>query len=476
MPEADSSGFQSAGLYIPSIDTGLSKTRKQNALYRVWHAINKATKLDWRETAWIKDSPNHRLGDSLDLAPPHVKGYAHTKNSDPVLHKREALLRDLMTLAATWRLKNDDHLSVLIAIENNHLHVQIIKDALLDGQPIAPGTIIPIPWGSDRSDLYPDSRQRNEAAMVPGTSNQSNTKIKVMREEDLSGDFLPGPQFATDIELVETGDVIDFGDPILPFPTNETGDIDNGEIGDLKSAKRLVAASSQKRIMKRAAATGNTAKASKAIVAGQKVASAVKLANKVNGKLEAGDEVPFIQVMNGKVVSVNGIRWEAKSRARDIAYAIQNQRAFQPFKNYILGGSIGASTTFNVTSVMPASATAKVWAATLIISSTALAQNAGKIFTVSVYKVVNTVATLLYTISVQFVDNSKPMTIVLLPCLNVDGNYYHTLVDLDNNTTPADVDDFRLVITGGDGTYDTASIVIPGCEDPYTKQVEATIL
>jgi len=457
---------------------GVSQPRKLNVLLRAARAIQLATKLEWRQTAYIKDSPNHVNGDAIDLAPPSdLKGYAHKAGSDPMLHRREALLRDLMRLAASRRVDNDLGLSILIAIENNHLHVQVMKDAKLDGSPIAPGTIVVIPYGSDRTDIYPNSKERNEMTFVPKSIKTSGDMVS---EFDLSGDLLPTTMQQPDIDMVSTGDLLEMGDIELGdfIPSRVDGSVETGDIKKANAVNRRVA---QEKFIGRAKGKGiNPSAAAKVAKGAQQVANAVALGRKLEGKIEPSADLPFIQVTNGKVISVNGIRFEAKTRARDIAWSVQNQRAQQPFKNVIQSLQLAAGpagTTFSIANsgAMPAKIIS-VYGCLLTISSTMLAQNAGKLFVVTVSKKVGATVTQLYNVTVQFMDATKPMDIILLPAFEVDGNYYTQLIQIDNTADPATEQDFLVKITGGDGTYDQASLIVPGCEDPYTKRLEAAIM
>lgn len=88
--------------------------------------IEMATGYKWEVTAWIKQSPSHKYGISLDLSPLFTergkRKYAAFNGSDPVLYKRIPLLRSLQRLAAT---RQPLHHDIGIFIEPDHLHVQL---------------------------------------------------------------------------------------------------------------------------------------------------------------------------------------------------------------------------------------------------------------------------------------------------------------------------------------------------------------
>jgi len=98
-------------------------------LVALWQAIESASGHRWNTTSYWRESPSHSRGEALDIAPtihPFVKNqYAVYHGSDPVLYKREPLIRQLQQVARLFRF----HLpySMGIYIEPDHLHLQVIK-------------------------------------------------------------------------------------------------------------------------------------------------------------------------------------------------------------------------------------------------------------------------------------------------------------------------------------------------------------
>lgn len=146
-------GFRMLGA---SIELG----KKLQLLSRVAQSVTDQTGVPWQITSHVRESPGHKDGDSLDIAPrplveAHEKGYAAQAGSDPVLFLRPTLLGALMTLA----LERQPYLGryiVLVAVENDHLHLQLgIPDIAAEG-----GRIIPFPFGKDMTHRYPDSLNR----------------------------------------------------------------------------------------------------------------------------------------------------------------------------------------------------------------------------------------------------------------------------------------------------------------------------
>lgn len=109
----------------------------------------------WKVTSYIRDSPSHRQGYALDvapdIAPASQKHYAVYSKSDPVLYKRETLLRQLQRLAS--EVPPPKTYSLGIYVEPDHLHLHVMKP---EGQP----EIRVIKFDVDKSHVYPDSSQR----------------------------------------------------------------------------------------------------------------------------------------------------------------------------------------------------------------------------------------------------------------------------------------------------------------------------
>lgn len=97
-------------------------------LIRAWQAVENETGYKWKSTSYWRKSPSHVTGAALDIAPDvsprSAKHYAVTNMSDPVLYKREALIRDLQNVAADWR---PGPYIVGIFIEPDHLHMQVFR-------------------------------------------------------------------------------------------------------------------------------------------------------------------------------------------------------------------------------------------------------------------------------------------------------------------------------------------------------------
>jgi len=124
----------------------------------IWNMVEKVTGHRWKCTSYIRDSPTHIKGHAFDLAPdidsPSLSAYAVTRKSDPVLYKREPLIRALQRLR-TIRFSPDCNVGIFI--EPDHLHIQAM--ALTSGNP----TSI-VKWKVEKS-VYPDSGQRMKLPM-----------------------------------------------------------------------------------------------------------------------------------------------------------------------------------------------------------------------------------------------------------------------------------------------------------------------
>lgn len=94
-----------------------------------WHDLEKVTGHRWRCTSYLRQSTSHSRGHAIDFAPaiaPSARQhYAVYNGSDPVLYKRERLVKALQ------RLKNKRYgqgNSLGVFLEPDHLHVQILSN------------------------------------------------------------------------------------------------------------------------------------------------------------------------------------------------------------------------------------------------------------------------------------------------------------------------------------------------------------
>lgn len=123
---------------------------------QIWHDIEKVTGYRWRMTSYLRQSPSHRRGHAIDLAPwiaPEARSYyAVYNNSDPVLYKRAPLIRALQQLKNIDYSKNRFN-DMGIFIEPDHLHIQVLAPNF-QGNPTSV-----VKWGIPKP-VYHDTYQR----------------------------------------------------------------------------------------------------------------------------------------------------------------------------------------------------------------------------------------------------------------------------------------------------------------------------
>jgi len=124
---------QHKGIATPA-DTESAEKVYLPELVNAWQIIEKTTGYRWKSTSYWRKSPSHHRGIALDIAPDIAAGsinyYAVTNGSDPVLYKREKLLRDLQHVCAIFHTL-DPNLSIGIFVEPDHLHLQVFERAEL---------------------------------------------------------------------------------------------------------------------------------------------------------------------------------------------------------------------------------------------------------------------------------------------------------------------------------------------------------
>lgn len=130
-------------------------------LCQVLSAIEMSTGYTWRVTSYVRQSPSHQHGISLDIAPEMAaeleEKYAVTHHSDPVLYKRAPLIRALQDVASNFV---PDGYDIGLFIEPDHIHVQLFTPANL-----ASPKIRVVKWKMEKG-CYNDSKERMDLPMT----------------------------------------------------------------------------------------------------------------------------------------------------------------------------------------------------------------------------------------------------------------------------------------------------------------------
>jgi hypothetical protein len=115
---------------INDVDYAYSRDVLLPGFLRFWRRLEEVSGHRWKCTSYIRKSPSHEVGQAIDLAPDISKEsapyYAVTAMSDPVLYKREPLLRQLQYLAQEDFYPGQD-VSIGVFVEPDHLHVAALK-------------------------------------------------------------------------------------------------------------------------------------------------------------------------------------------------------------------------------------------------------------------------------------------------------------------------------------------------------------
>lgn len=141
-------------------------TRLLPQFLAIWKAVEEATGHRWKCTSYIRNSPSHRRGQAFDLAPDIAdsakSSYAVTNGSDPVLYKRETLIRQLQTLRdIDFSLDRSNRVGIFI--EPDHLHIQALAP---DNSAEFPTAIVK--WKVLKA-VYRDSADRMKLPLLPST-------------------------------------------------------------------------------------------------------------------------------------------------------------------------------------------------------------------------------------------------------------------------------------------------------------------
>jgi hypothetical protein len=135
------------------------------ALIFLWHLVEEYTGHAWKCTSYWRNSPSHRHGYALDIAPDIAprseRYYAFSKMSDPVLYKRTPLMTALQKMAKDPRLSSRHWPFVFsAAVEPDHIHLSLFapdQRRSLDNVSI-------LKWKVEKP-IYPDSKNRMNLPM-----------------------------------------------------------------------------------------------------------------------------------------------------------------------------------------------------------------------------------------------------------------------------------------------------------------------
>lgn len=139
------------------------------SLLTVLNTIEEICGYRWQITSYARNSPSHQRCISLDIAPDISPSAAHlysaNQKSDPVLYKREVLIRKLQTVASHFNTGGGPALDfpVGIFIEPDHLHLQVF-DSLPDNR-----QIVVVKWKQPKS-CYPDTMERIKLPLITNNS------------------------------------------------------------------------------------------------------------------------------------------------------------------------------------------------------------------------------------------------------------------------------------------------------------------
>lgn len=130
-------------------------------LLLAWNYIERVTGYKWRSTSYWRLSPTHQHGEAIDLVPDiarsSMKYYAVFRNSDPVLYKREKLMRQLQHVCGIFP---PQPFQIGIFVEPDHLHVQVLSKSKRFNSPM-----ILVKWKQPKS-TYGDTTTRMKGGMI----------------------------------------------------------------------------------------------------------------------------------------------------------------------------------------------------------------------------------------------------------------------------------------------------------------------
>lgn len=131
-------------------------------LIDAWIKVERFTGHRWNCTSYFREinAPSHIKGQAIDLAPDislasSIK-YAVTNMSDPVLYKRERLIRQLQTMAGNTKPKGPYDIGLFL--EPDHIHMGVFKAS-------GPPSFQIFKWGGPKP-VYQDTLERLKLPLI----------------------------------------------------------------------------------------------------------------------------------------------------------------------------------------------------------------------------------------------------------------------------------------------------------------------
>lgn len=148
---------------IPNVASPSKKAHAERVflpeLIKAWDDVERVTGYRWRCTSYWRLSPSHKEGYALDIAPDihenSKRYYAVTHMSDPVLYKREKLMRQLQQLND---LPTKSKFTLGMYVEPDHIHMHVLQK---EGNQ----TYRIFKWGIVKP-VYKDSAVRSKLPMI----------------------------------------------------------------------------------------------------------------------------------------------------------------------------------------------------------------------------------------------------------------------------------------------------------------------
>lgn len=108
----------------------LTTIKKAIPVIQAW--LDRNTRIKWRVTSWMRNSPSHKDGGAVDFAPVHFPGYPLVSGRSPLLNFALEPFRSLSSDKSLQDLRGKlPLLNITVFIEEDHLHVLIKVEPLV---------------------------------------------------------------------------------------------------------------------------------------------------------------------------------------------------------------------------------------------------------------------------------------------------------------------------------------------------------
>lgn len=200
------------------------------------------------------------------------------------------------------------------------------------------------------------------------------------------------------------------------------------------------------------------------------------LGNRALGKFNPTDRLSFVSAPTGLLHQVDGLREGTGAQAFAVKQLLIQQYFTLPYKAFWTATTPAANSSINLKPSFPLNTNVPIVAIVVRFSAPELTANKSKVIGVQLASGVGGVQDTVYYRAITSYDDSGTCTLIFLPALQVDGEYFPTLLTGRRDSVLANDRDVFINVTGNDGTSDNFSIGVLGGGHNYVNGLLTRLL